>query len=184
MDCRDVEALLSDHVEERLHPIGRAELEAHLDLCPACRGLRDALAEVMEELRSFPLAEPPEGLAERAASAAVAAWPYRGAVIRPAVVVPHWVRTAAAGLALIMLGTALVIVGPDASSRAASRLVARTRSASERLSSRPERLWEDVRAFGADVGVAAASRLDRFGDRVEDYRRLLGKREPDPHPSS
>jgi hypothetical protein len=90
--------------------------------------------------------------------------------------VPHWVSTAAAGFALIALGSLLMLVGPDASTRAAQRLVGRTVDASEVILARKDRLVEDVRILGVVLGTAFEGRLERMNERVEDYRRLLERR--------
>jgi hypothetical protein len=182
MDCPRAEELFSDHLEGFLHPILRAELDAHLAECVECRPLRAALAEVVEALRAFPDVGAPAGLAERAATASLAA--PRAIVIRPAIVVPSWVQAAAAGLALIALGTTLMVVGPEKSSRAAQRLVSQTVTAGSSLMERKDRLVEDVRVLGVVLGTAFEGRVERVNDRVEDYRRLLDRRRPVPKSDS
>ena len=175
MDCRHALPLLSDHLEGGLHPIARAELEAHLTSCANCRALREAIAEVVEELRAFPVLEPPAGLAERAAAAALASGTSlpRVVIVRPAI--PSWVQAAAAGFALIALGAGLLLVGPEAPSRTATRLVVHTVSAGTYLIERRDRLVEEVRVLGLSVGTAVESGLDGLEDRVQDYRRLLDR---------
>jgi hypothetical protein len=182
MDCPRAEELLSDHLEGALHPILRAELEAHLEACPACRALRGAFAEVVETLRAIPETDAPEGLAERAAAAALGGG--RPFVVRPAVVLPAWVQAAAAGLALIALGTALMVVGPERPTRAARHLVSQTVTAGTSLVERKDRLVDDVRILGVVLGTAFEGRLDRVNERVEDYRRLLDRRRPAPEGDS
>jgi hypothetical protein len=178
MDCPRAEELLSDHLEGALHPILRTELDAHLAGCDRCGPLRAALAEVVDALRAFPDLDAPVGLAERAAAASLAA--PRAVVIRPAIVVPSWVQVAAAGLALIALGTTLMVVGPEKSTRIAQRLVTQTVTAGSSLMERKDRLVEDVRILGVVLGTAFEGRLERVNDRVEDYRRLLDRRRPAP----
>jgi hypothetical protein len=178
MDCRRAEELLSDHLEGALHAILRAELEGHLARCADCRALREALGEVVLALRAVPDLESPAGLAERAAAAALAR--PRAAVIRPAIVLPPWVQAAAAGFALLALGTALLVVGPEKPTRAAQRLVGQTVTASSHLMERRDRLVEDVRILGVVLGTAFEGRLDRVNERVEDYRRLLDRRRATP----
>ncbi len=178
MDCPRAEELLSDHLEGALHPILRAELDAHLAECEQCGPLRAALAEVVDALHAFPDVDAPAGLAGRAAAAALVA--PRAVVIRPAIVVPSWVQVAAAGLALIVLGTTLMVVGPERSTRAAQRLVTQTVTAGSSLMERKDRLVEDVRILGVVLGTAFEGRLERVNDRVEDYRRLLDRRRPAP----
>lgn len=175
MDCRRAEELFSDHFEGALHEILRTELEAHLSACGACRELREALGEVVSLLHAYPEVEAPPGLAGRAARAALAR-SRRPIEVRPAFAVPQWVQAAAAGFALIALGTMLMLVGPDRPTRAAQRLVSQTVLAGNNLIERKDRLFEDVRILGVVLSTAFEGRLDRVNERVEDYRRLLEKR--------
>ena len=177
MDCQRAEELLSDHLEGTLHPILRAELDSHLERCAQCGPLRAAVAEVVEALRAFPDVDAPAGLAGRAAAAALAR---PRPVVRPAIVLPSWVQAAAAGLALITLGTILMAVGPERPTRAAQRLVSQTVTAGSSLMERKDRLVEDVRILGVVLGTAFEGRIERVNDRVEDYRRLLDRRRPAP----
>ena len=179
MDCRRAEELYSDDLEGTLHEILGAELRAHLAACAACRELRDAFGEVVDALRANPDVEAPLGLAERAARAALAR-PRRPVEIRPAFVVPAWVQAAAAGFALIALGTMLMVIGPDRPTRAAQRLVGQTVHAGSNLMERKDRLFEDVKILGVVLSTAFEGRLDRVNERVEDYRRLLEKRRATP----
>jgi hypothetical protein len=181
MDCQRAEELLSDHLEETLHPILRAELDSHLARCAECGPLRAAVAEVVEALRAFPDLDAPAGLAARAAAAALAA---PRPVVRPAIVLPSWVQAAVAGLAFITLGTILMAVGPEKPTRAAQRLVSQTVTAGSSLLERKDRLVEDVRILGVVLGTAFEGRLERVNDRVEDYRRLLDRRRPAPEGDS
>jgi Putative zinc-finger len=183
MDCPRAEELLSDHLEGVLHPILRAELEAHLAECAECGPLRASLAEVVDALHAFPDVDAPPGLAERVAAAASLA-ASRAVVVRPAIVVPSWVQAAAAGLALIALGTILMVVGPEKPTRAAQRLVTQTVTAGSSLMERKDRLVEDVRILGVVLGTAFEGRVERVNDRVEDYRRLLDRRRPAPKSDS
>jgi len=178
MDCQRTEELLSDHLEGTLHEILRREVEAHLASCPACAELRGALDEVVAALRGYPELEPSLGLAERAARAAIVR--PRSVVVRPAVVVPSWVQAAAAGFALIALGTMLMVLGPEKPSRAAHRLVSQTLIAGNQLIERKDRLFEDVRILGVVLTTAFEGRIDRVNERVEDYRRLLERRRATP----
>jgi hypothetical protein len=182
MDCQRAEELFSDHLEGVLHSILRAELEVHLGRCADCRALREALGETVDALRSFPEVDAPSGLAERAAEAAIARRP--ALVVRPAIVLPPWFQAAAAGLAFILLGTILMVVGPERPTRAAQRLVVQTVTAGSSLMERKDRLVEDVRILGVVLGTAFEGRLERVNDRVEDYRRLLDRRRPAPEADS
>ncbi len=179
MNCERAEELLSDHLEGSLHTILRAELEAHLGGCAACRELRSALDDVVGALRAFPDLEAPAGLAERAAALARRS----PVVVRPAVVLPHWAQAAAAGFALIALGTLLMLIGPEKPTRAAQRIVGQTVNAGTSLMDRKDRLVEDVRLLGVVVGTAFEGRLDRVNERVEDYRRMLERRRAEPDDS-
>jgi len=181
MDCQRAEELLSDHLEGVLHPILRAELDAHLAGCAECGPLRAALADVVDALHEFPDVDAPGGLAARAAAAALAS---PRPVVRPAIVLPSWVQAAAAGLALIALGTILMVVGPEKPTRAARHLVSQTVTAGSSLLERKDQLVEDVRILGVVLGTAFEGRLERVNDRVEDYRRLLDRRRPAPEGDS
>jgi anti-sigma factor RsiW len=182
MECQRAHELFSDHFEGSLHELLRRELEAHLASCGSCRELRDALGEVIGALRAFPELEAPDGLAGRAAQAALRR--PRAVVVRPAFVVPSWVQAAAAGFALIALGGLLLVVGPDASTRAAQRLVSRTVDAGNEILERKDRLVEDVRMLGVVLSTAFEGRLERVNERVEDYRRLLERRRDEPEGGS
>ncbi len=178
MDCQRAEELLSDHLEGALHPILAGELEQHLASCESCRALRAALAEVVLALRSAADLEAPEGLAERAARAALAA--RRPLEIRPALVLPHWLNAAAAGFALIALGTTLAVVGPERGARAAQRLVGETVTVGSSLIERKDRLVEDVRLLGVVLSTAFEGRIERVNDRVNDYKKLIERRKAGP----
>jgi len=178
MDCHRAEELLSDHLEGALHAILAAELERHLEGCGSCRELREAVSEVVAALRGAPELEPPVGLAERAARVARAR--PRPIEIRPALVVPHWLNAAAAGFALIALGTALAVVGPERGARAAQRLVGETVTAGSSLMERKDRLLEDVRLLGVVLSTAFEGRIERVNERVNDYKRLLERRNASP----
>jgi acyl-coenzyme A synthetase/AMP-(fatty) acid ligase len=178
MDCQRAEELLSDHLEGTLHQILRAELDRHLATCDACRELRTAMAEVVAALWAYPDIEEPGGLAARVAAAARRA--PLVVEVRPAIAVPPWVQAAAAGLALIALGAMLLVVGPEAPTRAAQRLVGETVHAGNSLIVRKDRIVEDVRLLGVVLSTAFEGRLDRVNERVQDYRRLIEKRRAAP----
>jgi predicted anti-sigma-YlaC factor YlaD len=158
MECTRAHELLSDHLEGTLNEILRGEVEAHLAGCADCRALREALAEVVEALHSFPDLEPSRGLVDRVVAATrdlrrprLAPIPV---VVRPAIVIPSWMQAAAAGFALVALGILLLVVGPDASARAATRLVDRTVNAGSALLERKDRLVEDVRLLSVVLSTA------------------------------
>ncbi len=187
MNCQRAEELLSDHLEGTLHEILRVELARHLAACPACAELSEAVAEVVTALRAHPELEPAAGLAERCARAALqqprpaaGAGVARAVTIRPAIEVPAWMQAAAAGFALIALGTMLMVLGPERPTRAAHRIVNETISAGSQLMERKDRLFEDVRLLGVVLTTAFEGRVDRVNERVEDYRRLLERRRATP----
>jgi uncharacterized membrane protein len=97
-------------------------------------------------------------------------------VVRPALVIPSWVQAAAAGFALITLGVLLMLVGPEAPTRAASSLVNRTVDAGSEIIARKDRMVEDVRILGVVLTTAFEGRLERMNERVEDYRQFLERR--------
>ena len=183
MDCARSQELHSDHLEGTLHAILHSELDAHLAGCDECRSLREAVAEVVDALHAFPDLEPPVGLAGRVVAATrtlprPAPHPApRPIVVRPALVIPSWMQAAAAGFALITLGVLLMVVGPEAPTRAATRLVDRTVSAGSEIIERRDRMVEDVRILGVVLTTAFEGRLERMNERVEDYRRLLERRQ-------
>jgi hypothetical protein len=178
MDHRRAEELFSDHLEGTLHAVLRAELERHLASCASCRRLHEAVSAVVAELHAAPELEAPAGLAERAALAALRA--PRVVEIRPALTLPSWLQAAAAGFALIALGTALAVVGPERPTRAAQRLVAETATVSSSLLERKDRLVEDVRLLGVVLSTAFEGRIEKVGERVQDYKRLLERRKASP----
>ena len=178
MDCRRAEELFSDHLEGALHPVLAAELERHLAGCASCRRLRESFAEVVLALRTAPELEAPPGLAERAAQRALLT--PRVVEIRPALTLPPWLQAAAAGFALIALGAALAVVGPERGTRAAQRLVSETVIVSSGLIERKDRIVEDVRLLGVVLSTAFEGRIEKVGERVQDYKRLLERRKPSP----
>jgi hypothetical protein len=122
--------------------------------------------------------EPPVSLVERvtAATSRIPRAAPRPVVVRPALAIPSWVQAAAAGFALITLGVLLMVVGPEAPTRAATALVDRTVSAGSEIKARRDRMVEDMRVLGVVLATAFEGRLERVNDRVEDYRQLLERR--------
>jgi len=176
MNCRQAEELFSDHREDALPPLVRTELEQHIALCAACRALREALDEVVEALRAYPALEPGKDLAQRAASAALPRRNVRPFVAAPPRALPSWLQAAAAGIALVAAGAILLVTGPEAPTRVATRLVDRTVNVGSQLLEHKDRLVEDVRILGVVIGTAFEGRLDRVNDRMNDYRQLLERR--------
>jgi hypothetical protein len=160
--------------------------------------LREELAFVGEALREFPEVEPSATLAARAAAAAlragragaraegalpflprrrtapVAAPPHRPRVV----LLPAWAQSLAAGLALGPAGTLLLTSRTEAPARAAAQIAGATVRTGAYLVERKDRLFEDVRVLRVVIETAFEGRLDRVGERVEDYRRLLERRRP------
>jgi anti-sigma factor RsiW len=177
MDCRRAEELFSDHLEGTLAQPRLSELDRHLAACPDCRSLREALAEVIETLRSLPVPDAPAGLAERAATKALARAARASArPRRTAAAVPAWLQAAAAGIALLATGFVLLATGAVGTGRGVTRLLDRTASAGAFLLERKDRLLEDVRILGVVIATAFEGRLERMSDRVDDYRRLIERR--------
>jgi len=179
MECRRAEELLSDQLEGGLEEPLLSELQAHLDGCSSCRELRDALAEVVEALKAYPVLDAPTGLAARAAEAALRAPRAAAAPRRPSQpfrLVPSAVHAIAASLALVVTGLVLAALANGGPWRTATRVKDRAVNAGVYLVERKERLVEDFRILRVVVGTAFGSRMDRLGDRVEDYRRLLERR--------
>jgi hypothetical protein len=175
MNCARAQELLSDQLDGSLDRLLAADLDAHLAACAECRALRQALAEVVDTLRGAAELEPPAGLAERAARAALAAPPLRALAPRPAVPPAVWLAAAALAAAL----GAGIFYGQRAGLdpvRTGRRLVERSVNAGAYLLERKDRLVEDVRLLRVVIGTAFEGRVERVNDRVDDYRKLLEKR--------
>jgi predicted nucleic acid-binding protein len=173
------EELLSDYREGTLDPILRAELEAYLATDDECRQLLAALDLVAEAMPALPAAEPSADLTRRVAAAAWRAGrrnrvlPFRERLASLRIPLPAVLQAAAAVL-LVVTGVAGLVAGPDAGpSRAASRFVLR---AGVELRESRDRLVQSLKLLQVVVGTAFESRLDRMGDRVEDFRQLLEER--------
>jgi anti-sigma factor RsiW len=169
--CSRAQELLSDQLEGSLDALLARDLESHLAACPDCRSLRQALADVVDALRSYPVLEPPIGLAERAAALALAR-PKAARVLRrwPDLGLPVGLQVLAAALALAVTGIVLLAAWPGA------RIRERTVNAGAYLLERKERAVEDFRLLRVVVSTAFEGRLDKVNDRMDDYRRLLEKR--------
>src|SRR6266581_3861140 len=148
-DCARAEELLSDHLDGTLDPLLAREMEDHLRSCASCGALRDALAEVVDALRSSPAVEPSAGLAARVARAAILrAEQQRVARLTPRM--PAWLQAVAAGLSVLTTAGILVVHGGTA--RAAGRLVERTTNAGTYVLEKKDRLPEDFRILRVVVG--------------------------------
>jgi putative zinc finger protein len=198
LDCAAAEERFSDHLEQGLGPVERAELERHLADCPRCRELFDVLGEVVAALRSAPEVEPALDLAERAATASLRApvlpfvapsrrWRDRASGIVRLGGLPGMamVRNVAAVLAV---GTTTLLLGAQVlagrASRGGSGLVERTVNAGVYLAERKDRLVEDFRILRVVIGTAFEGRLDRMNDRMDDYRRLIERRRAERPPEA
>lgn len=111
--------------------------------------------------------------------------------LRPKLVLlPNWAQSMAAGLSLITVGTLLLTSRSQAPARAAAQIVGATVNTGAYLVERKDRLVEDVRVLRVVLETAFEGRVERVGERVEDYRKLLERRrgnereeEPAGHPS-
>ncbi len=189
MECQRAEELFSDHQEGGLEEPLRSELGTHLAECGDCRELHQALAEVVEALRTYPVVEPSAQLPVRAAAAALAqARPTRRRDKRRASMLRVAWRTSVPTLpiaaALIMGVSTAFLLGPSVPRPLGSteRLMERTENAREYLLEQKECLIEDIRILRVVIATAFEGRLDRVNARVDDYRRLLQeKRDAEQH---
>lgn len=182
MNCEQARDLFSDLRDGSLHAGAREGIEDHLTGCLECRQLMEAFGEAMEALARFPEIEPPLDLAERVVEATLAG---RSAVValvfrrptRGLLSLPGWIRSIAAALAIATSGTLLLVTREaQVLSRTASRLGTRAMNMGVHMVERQERLVEDVRGLPSLVGSAVSGRMERVGDRVEDYKRYLERR--------
>jgi hypothetical protein len=107
------------------------------------------------------------------------------------VLLPTWAQSLAAGLSLITVGTLLLTSRSQAPARAAAQIVGATVNTGAYLAERKDRLVEDVRVLRVVLETAFEGRVERVGERVEDYRKLLERRrghesgeEPERNPPS
>jgi predicted anti-sigma-YlaC factor YlaD len=156
--CTRIQELLSEELDGDLTAALRGELGSHLEACPACRRLRDALHEVVSTLRREPVPEPSWPLPRRAAEAALARsdrsrasrpWSASGVV---------WLRTVAASL-VITTGLTLTLTGDPA--RTLSRLYGRSVAFGARVLERAERLVDDLRILKLRLGETLGGDVDR-----------------------
>src|SRR5262245_4115558 len=163
MTCARAEELLSESREGRLSGPVQAELDGHLDGCPACRGLRDALDAVMDALADQPVPEPSEHLARRAAAAALG----RGRPAQPARRPSRWTRATwiQAAAAAVVIGSGISLLASGDAGRALSRLYGRNVTFGARVVERAERIIDDVRVLKLRVSAALAGSRDRTDDR-------------------
>ncbi len=174
MDCPRAEELLSDHVEGTLVDPLLTDLERHLATCPRCLELREAMAEVVDALRGFPVLEAPSDLADRAAAAALTR-PRKPKVMTGWRTIPLRIQAIAALLAVVVTGAAIAATS-RASTHQARRLAEHAVGAQAYILERKDRLVEDLRILRVVISTAFEGRLDRMSDRMDDYRRFLEKR--------
>jgi anti-sigma factor RsiW len=65
MNCKEVKPELVAYLDGELPDPVRAEVEAHLGSCAACRAERDQLAATLESLAGLPATQPSANLAEQ-----------------------------------------------------------------------------------------------------------------------
>jgi hypothetical protein len=180
LQCRRAEELLSDHLDGTLDPVLDAEVRAHAAACERCRELREAMIEVLEVLRGAADIEPAHGLAERAATAALRAGRPRTTLgLRGVAALPPWVLATAAVLALALSTGLVTASGGKGTLGTAGHIARRVSSVGVYVAEMKDRLFEDFRMLRVVVGTAFEGRVDRVNDRVEDYRRLLERRQKD-----
>jgi hypothetical protein len=114
--CHDVEPLLSDLIDGTLSPDDRRGVEAHLDTCAPCRGIRRDLERVRRAARALGPVRPPDhvwlevaGHVHRPAGAGAR----RQATPEARVAVRQWIGIAAM-LLLVTLGAYFVMRTPGA----------------------------------------------------------------------
>lgn len=65
LNCRDVEYLIQDYLEESLLPSQQALLEAHLEFCPACLELMNEMVRLDADFDEVPAVDVPADLDSR-----------------------------------------------------------------------------------------------------------------------
>ena len=192
MTCDRAAELLSDDLDGALHSVLAADLAAHLLSCAECRALRTAVADVTALLR-VPDIEPAADLAARVAAASFAAARPRPARthLKPRdwataaagwlgwlADVPFAVQAVSAAFALV-LTAGLVMAAGSAPGPARPRWQQRVSESAVYLVEKKDRVVEDFRLLRVVIATAFEGRLDRVNDRVDDYRRLLERRQKD-----
>jgi hypothetical protein len=193
MTCARAAELLSDDVDGALDGVLAADLGSHLASCAECRALRAAVADVTAFLR-VPEIAPAADLAARVAAASFAAARPRRArtTLRPrqwAPVVAGWlgwladvpfaVQAVAAGFALVLTAGLVMAAGSAPGAPARPRFHQRVSDTAVYLVEKKDRVVEDFRLLRVVIATAFEGRLDRVNDRVDDYRRLLERRQKD-----
>jgi hypothetical protein len=188
MACARAAELFSDDLEGTLDAVMAAELALHLAGCAECRALRRALTDVVDLLR-VPALEPAADLAARVASESWARTrqrpspPSRARTWAHAIAtgagwlseVPFAVQAIAAAFAIALTAGLVLAAGPGPSGR--PRVAQRFNAATVYVLERKDRLVEDLRLLRIVIATAFEGRLDRVNERVDDYRRLLERRQ-------
>ncbi len=176
MDCTQAEELFSDFREDSLNALSKGDLERHLRGCPKCSRLLAALDQVLEVLAAEEELEPGSDLARRAADAALASRAGRGvwSLLARRWPLPVPLYAAAAGLALLTTSGVFFIRYAEG---APSRISGKAASTGAYLAERKDRLVESLRTLRVVIATAFEGRVDRMNDRVDDYRKLLERRQ-------
>jgi hypothetical protein len=193
MTCDRAAELLSDDLDGALESVVAADLASHLTSCAECRALRAAVADVTALLR-VPEFEPAADLAARVAAASFAAARPRAArmALRPrdwAVAAASWlgwladvpfaVQAVSAAFALVLTAGLVMAAGSAPGAPVRPRWQQRVSDTAAYLAERKDRAVEDFRLLRVVIATAFEGRLDRVNDRVDDYRRLLERRQKD-----
>ena len=88
-------------------------------------------------------------------------------------------QAVAAALALVLTAGLVMAAGSAPGAPARPRVAQRLTDATVYVLERKDRLVEDFRLLRVVVSTAFEGRLDRVNDRVDDYRRLLDRRQKD-----
>ena len=101
LNCRDVEFLIQDYLEEALLPSQRELLEAHLEVCPSCLELMNEMVRLDADFDEVPVVDAPDDLDRRILS------------VVPGIVVaaPAAGRNGGGHLALLAAAAVILVVG-------------------------------------------------------------------------
>jgi hypothetical protein len=183
VNCRRIQELLSDYIEDTLPPPLRREAEVHLESCAECRELTRSLREVVGLFASFEAPEPPVDLTERIlertrtalAASRTAAQIAQSADIESSGDSSFWRSLGAGFAAAAVLASVLVFHPPELLegwSRHVSQTAHRSYSFGVRTYHRTARWLEDLNVLRITVGVAFENRLDRLNERLRDLEEV------------
>ena len=181
MSCERTRELFSDYRAGELPEPLRRDVSDHIASCDACAELREAFGEVVDLLRELPVVEPSLQLADRVAAAS---WrplrPARSRRLPGRQLRALAALQAAAAIVMLITGSFALAAGPDSEPvQRASRFLERTTNRFAALIEEKDQLVEDLQLIQVVIETALESRIDRVGDRVDDYRRLLEERRVD-----